>query len=46
MSVLVLVLIVAAAVLAAVNLIQSEGRDLLGWAVLAIAVALLIPQVA
>lgn len=41
---LVLALLIVAAVLAGVTLIQSKGNSLIGWAVLALAVAGLIPQ--
>ncbi len=44
MAVVTLVLIAVAFVLALVHEFQANGRDLLGWAVVALAIALLIPQ--
>jgi hypothetical protein len=46
MGVLVLGLIVVALILAAVELFRSQGQSLIAWAVAAIAVALLVPQIA
>ena len=43
MSILQLALILAALILAAVTLVESRGRGLLPWAVVCIAVALLLP---
>lgn len=37
-----LALVVVAVVLAAIDLIDGRGRDLLGWAVIALAIVLLI----
>jgi hypothetical protein len=41
-ALIVLVLVVAAFVLAAVDLIQSNGRSLTAWAVLLLAVVLMV----
>jgi hypothetical protein len=44
-ALIVLVLLVAAFVLAAVDLIQSNGRLLTAWAVLLLAVVLLVTRI-
>lgn len=46
MNVLVLALIIVALILAAVHEFNNGGRELVGWAVVALAAALLIPQFA
>lgn len=46
MGLLVLVLVMVAAILAAVEIFRSGGRALLAWAVEAVALALLIPALA
>lgn len=46
MNALVLALVIVAAVLAVIELVRSRMAVLLAWAVLAVAVALLVPALA
>lgn len=46
MDALVLALVIVAAILAAIELFSTRGRSLVGWAVEALAVALLLPALA